>query len=145
VAINQHFFQRKIAETPDRRVANVGRERATRIDVLEQIGDGIADEHFVPDPDPHWRAFFGIYRLASQIFLIQPHVDNIAVADPTDKDPFPSEFQPKKMESWFLDHSDYLAKHNINMTLPFMNNRIDPKKASKPQNQRDAKQQGEKG
>ena len=54
VAILEHVGELEVAEIADGGVADIGAERAARIGILEEIGDGIADPHFVPDADAPW-------------------------------------------------------------------------------------------
>ena len=60
----------------------LARKRAARVGVLEQKRHRIADEHLIPDADAHRRAFLGVHRLAAQVFLVKPHIEHVAAAQP---------------------------------------------------------------
>ena len=67
VAVFEHLRQLHVAQAADGGVADVGGQGAARVGVLEEIGDGIADVHLVPDADAHRRAFLGVDRLAPKV------------------------------------------------------------------------------
>ena len=78
MAAFQHPPERHVGETAHRGVADVGRQRAARVGVLEQKRHRVADIHLVPDADPHRGAFLAVDGLAAQVFLVQAHIEHVA-------------------------------------------------------------------
>jgi hypothetical protein len=77
MAVFHHIRKLKIAQRTHGGIADVGSEGTARVCVLEEIRHRFADEHFVPDADSHRRAFLGINRLASEIFLVKPQIEHV--------------------------------------------------------------------
>ena len=81
MAVLQHVGKFHVAQAADGGVAHVGGQRAARVSVLEQIGNGVADDHLIPDADAHGRAFLGIDGRAADVFLVQAQVERVAFAE----------------------------------------------------------------
>src|ERR1043166_4221495 len=130
VAIGQHAVQRHVAQATHGRIAHVGRERPARIGVFKQIRNRIADEHFVPDSDAHGRALLGIDRLAAEIFLVEPHVNDMTGSKQIYDQRARPELGPQKMQAGFIDGSQHFSEQDINMATALADDDI---KSNQPQ------------
>src|SRR5213592_1165707 len=57
-------------------------------------------------------------RLAAEIFLVEPHVEDVTAAQPVHEGRAPTQFC-KKMQSRFIEHRDHFTKQNIHPALAF--------------------------
>ena len=110
VASFQHIGERHIAQAAHGGVADVGGQRALRVGVLEEVGNRVADIHFIPDADAHRRAFFGVDGLAAQILLVEAHIEHVAAAQPVDD-------QARAGPVWPTENAGP-ARRRIAITLP---------------------------
>lgn len=124
VAVHHHRGERHVAEAADGGVADVGGKRAARVAVLEEVGNGIADEHFMPEADAHRGAFLGVHRLAAQVFLVEPHVEDVALAEPVHDEGGGAELEGQDVQAGLVDGGEHLSEEDVDVALALMDDRI---------------------
>ena len=124
-------------------VTDIGSQRATWIGVFEKKCDRIADEHFIPDPDSHRCAFFGVYGLASQILLIEAHVENVKTSEPAHDRRFQAKLEDQNVQAGFVNYRHDLAEQDIDVACTFRNDGIEPKESEQPEPDWDQDEAGE--
>ena len=127
VAVLEHRAELHIAQAAHGGVADIGGERAARIGVFEEVGDGIADEHLIPDADAHRRAFLAVHGLAAQVGLVEPQVEDVAFAEPVDDRAGEAEFRPEEVDARLVEHGEHLAKEHVDVRGAFLDDGVDAK------------------
>src|ERR1700737_4668546 len=106
----EHLVQGQVAQTTNGCVGQVGTQRSTRVNILEEIIYRTFHAHFVPDADSHRRALLCIHWIAPEVFLIQTHVGLVHSAEEPHEGGLRTEPEPEKMKTGLSDHADHAPK-----------------------------------
>jgi len=117
----------------DRGIADVCGQGAAGIGVLEQEGHGIADKHLIPDADAHRSAFFRVNRLAAQILLVGPHVEDVNAAEPANNGRFQSKLEEEYVQPRVVDHRYHFAEQDIYVAGTLLHNGVEPEETQQPE------------
>ena len=129
VAALEHGRELHVAQAADGGIAHVGGERTAGVGIFEQVGDRVADPHFAPDPDAHRRAFLAVHRLAAQVDLVEPAVEDVAFPQPVHDRRGQPELDPKKVKPGLIEHGQHFSEKHIDMAGPFFHDRVEPEQA----------------
>ncbi|MFZ4396254.1 MAG: hypothetical protein ACOYOU_11580 [Kiritimatiellia bacterium] len=102
--------------------------------------DRIADIHLMPDPDPHRRTFFGVYRLTAKVRLVDAHVRHVATSQPPNPQRLPAQSTPQEPKPGFVQKADDFAEQHEYMALALTHDRVNAQQTRHPQQQRHADQ-----
>ena len=140
----QHVRELHVAEAADGGIADVGTERAARVSVLEQVGYGVADVHFVPHADAHGRAFLGIHGIAAEIFLVQPEIQHMAFAQEGHERRLDAQLDDEQVQAWLVNHGHDFAEEHIHLALPFLHDGVEAEEPNDGEEQRHEHEHGGK-
>src|SRR5262249_49183486 len=94
------------------------------------------DEHLVPDPDSHRRAFLGVDRLTAEVLLIQAHIEDVAASDPIYQRRLPAELEPEKVQSGLIEDQGHFPEQHVDLALALLHHRVKAEGATKGSNYR---------
>jgi hypothetical protein len=143
--IFEEVFELHVAQAADGGVADVGPEGTARIGVFVKEGDGIADDHFIPDADAHGGPLLRIDREAAEVLLVEPEIDPLAVAEEMDEKSLGTEHGWKEVKPGLTDHADDFAKHGVNEAFPFLDDDVDTEEPEYPLEDGPTDEEAEKG
>ena len=85
----------------------------------------------------HGSAFLGVHRLAAEIFLVQPHVEDVAFAEPVHDERPPAELRRQDVQAGFVQHGEHLAEQDIDPAASLGNDGVKAHRLQQLEQRRD--------
>jgi len=144
MAVFEHVTKLHVAEAADGRVADVRGQRTAGVGIFEEVSDRVAQAHFVPDSDPHGGAFLAVDRLAAEVGLVEPHVEDVAFAQPVRDGGDWEELEPEEVKSRLIQYGQHLSEEDIDVAGALLDDGVEAQESQDPKEDRDENEHPEK-